>query len=86
MVAEKALINEHNSLLPIGVKEVQGNFAEGDTVSIYNLENTEIARGISNYSAEDTFKIIGRKSSDIEKILNRKCFSTLVHLDNLVVL
>ncbi len=84
--AEKALIQGKKSLLPVGVKEIKSTFAEGDTVSIYNEDGRELARGITNYSSSDAKKIIGKNSSEIEAILEKNSFKTIVHLDNLVIL
>ena len=84
--AEIALTKRHKSLLPVGVKDIINNFAEGDTVSILNESGDELARGISNYSSVDAKKIIGKKSNEIEKVLGKLSFKTIIHVDNLVIL
>jgi glutamate 5-kinase len=45
------LRDEGKSLLPIGVVEVQGDFARGDVISVRAPSGTELARGLANYSA-----------------------------------
>ncbi len=75
-----------NSLLPIGVKALEGVFERGDTLSIMDVENTEIARGLSAYNAQDALKIIGKNSTEIEKILRIDGRKELVHRDDLVML
>ena len=84
--AETALTRRNKSLLPVGVKDIINNFAEGDTVSILNEEGTELARGITNYSSTDARKIIGKNSQEIDTILEKLNFKTIVHVDNLVIL
>ena len=84
--AETALTTRHKSLLPVGIKDIINNFAKGDTVSILNENGDELARGISNYSSVDARKIIGKKSNEIEKVLEKLSFKTIVHVDNLVIL
>lgn len=84
--AEKALTKNHKSLLPVGIKSIEDTFSEGDTVSIYNEDNIELARGLSNYSSADAGRIIGKKSSEIEAILGKLSYKTLIHVDNLVIL
>ncbi len=41
------------SLLPAGVKRIEGAFMRGDTVSIITLKGREIARGLVTYDAAD---------------------------------
>ncbi len=73
------------SLLAAGVVSVTGAFAKGDTVKILDSENQEIAQGIASYSAEETQKIIGTKSSQITEILGYDYGAALIHRDNLVM-
>lgn len=84
--AAKALVERKKSLLPAGVREVQGPFKRGDGVSICLPEGTPIAFGISNYSDEDLAKIRGLRSDRIEDALGYHYGSEVVHRNNLVVL
>ncbi len=83
--AAHAIVEQNRSLLPIGVHEVEGEFEKGDTVSILGPDRTEIARGQSNYSAEDVRRIRGCRSSSIEEVLGHCPYETIVHRDNLVI-
>ncbi|RLA46912.1 MAG: glutamate 5-kinase [Gammaproteobacteria bacterium] len=74
------------SLLPIGVKSVSGTFTRGEMVSFVDQSGHEIARGLANYNADETAKIIGSASSEISKILGYCDDEELVHRDNLVLL
>lgn len=77
---------EHgNSLLPAGVTQVQGAFERGDTVLIVNGSGRLLGRGLSAYSAGDAQKIMGQKSSTIERILGFKGRDTLIHRDDMVL-
>lgn len=84
--AVKALTVDGKSLLPIGVKAVEGYFEAGDLVSCLDLEGKECARGLVNYSAADTRRIMGQPSSQITTLLGGLSDSELIHRDNLVVL
>ncbi|GHV23920.1 glutamate 5-kinase [Planctomycetales bacterium] len=84
--AARALTAGKKSLLPIGVKQVSGDFDEGDSVRVVTENGEEIARGISNYRRADAEKIIGRPSDELAAILGVHCAETLVHRDNLVVM
>ncbi len=81
----KAALDKGKSLLPAGVKKVEGNFSRGDTVSIM-VGHKEFARGLVAYDAEDARKIIGLKSADVEKLVGVDRGSELVHRDDLVML
>lgn len=81
-----AALAKGKSLLPAGVKSVEGGFARGDTVSIVSAAGREIARGLVAYDAADATRILGRKSSDIEKALGFRGRDELVHRDDLVLM
>ncbi len=74
------------SLLPAGVLSIAGTFDRGDTVSVLDAQGSEIARGLSAYSASDAALIIGRKSRDIEMVLGYRGREELIHRDDLVLL
>lgn len=84
--AAKALIAEGKSLLPIGVINVSGDFERGEAIACLDLEGNEIARGLVNYNAAETRKIMRKASSEIEMILGYVDESELVHRNNLVLL
>ncbi|MFP3891211.1 glutamate 5-kinase [uncultured Ralstonia sp.] len=74
------------SLLPIGVTEVQGEFARGEVISCVDLDGREIARGLTNYSSAEARLIARKSSSEIESVLGYVSAAELVHRDNLVLL
>jgi glutamate 5-kinase len=74
-----------NSLLPVGVARIEGEFARGDAVIIRGPDGAEIGRGLSAYDAEDAQKIRGRSSADIDAILGFSGRAEMIHRDNLVV-
>ncbi len=84
--AAKALLSGGKSLLPAGVREVNGPFDRGDTVPIYDEEGRRIAVGITNYGDQDAAAIRGLKSNQIAKALGHEYGAELVHRNNLVVL
>ena len=74
------------SLLPVGVREVLGEFERGEFVAVHDLNGREVARGITRYSARDAARIAGRRSDQIEKVLGYSYAPLLIHADDLVVL
>jgi glutamate 5-kinase len=74
------------SLLPVGVKAVQGDFKRGELVTCVAAAGTEIARGLVNYSAAEARMILGVSSSQIEALLGYQGDKEMIHRDNLVLL
>jgi glutamate 5-kinase len=84
--AVNALARDGKSLLPIGVLEVLGEFQRGEVVACVDPGGREIARGLVNYSSEETRRIMRRPSSEIEPLLGYVDEPELIHRDNLVLL
>ncbi len=84
--AVRALAHEGKSLLPIGVVAVEGEFERGEVVGCFDGNGREVARGLVNYTAQETARILRRPSSDIERILGYVDEPELIHRDNLVLL
>ena len=83
--AVQALSSGGKSLLPIGVVQVAGEFERGAVVACEDPEGREIARGLANYSADETRRIMRKPSSEIESILGYVDEPELIHRDNLVL-
>jgi glutamate 5-kinase len=84
--AGKALVERKKSLLAAGIREVAGTFKRGDGVTLALADGTEIACGITNYSADELAKIAGVRSDRIAEVLGYHYGSEVVHRNNLVVL
>jgi len=84
--ARAALVENNKSLLPVGVTALEGEFDEGDVISILDDKGAEIARGVTNYSSDDTAKILGVHSDKIQEILGFNTSDDIISKDNLVIL
>jgi glutamate 5-kinase len=84
--AVRALVQEGKSLLPIGVVACSGEFERGEVVGCCDAEGREIARGLVNYSAAETQRIMRKPSSEIESLLGYIDEPELIHRNNLVLL
>lgn len=84
--AVKVLEAEGKSLLPIGVIGVEGYFERGDVVACVDTQGKEVARGLVNYSASETARIMRKPSREIEVILGYVDEAELIHRDNLILL
>ncbi|MGC9385733.1 MAG: glutamate 5-kinase [Hydrogenovibrio sp.] len=83
--AVAALQSSGKSLLPVGVKAIQGAFQRGEMVICVNEKNQEVARGLVNYPYYEAEKIIGHPSVEITERLGYSEGEFLIHCDNLVL-
>lgn len=81
--AENALTEQGKSLLPVGCVRVDGHFHRGELVAIINAEGKEIARGLINYSSDETSKILQTSSDGIIEKLGYALEEELIHRDNM---
>ena len=84
--AIRALRQDGKSLLPIGVKNVFGEFQRGAVVACISEQGTDIARGLSNYSSDEAARIKGHASQEIASLLGYGGDTEIIHRDNLVLL
>ena len=80
-----AALKRGGSLLPAGVKRVDGAFTRGDAIAVRGPDGTEIARGLTAYDSDDATKIAGRSSADILSILGFGGRTEMIHRDDLVL-
>jgi glutamate 5-kinase len=83
--AAKAILERGTSLLPGGIKDVQGSFGVGDAVELMDMKDARVAIGLVNYSAIDIRKIAGCQTDRIEACLGQKLYDEVIHRDNLTV-
>lgn len=84
--ARLAILDGGKSLLPSGIKMVDGVFDSGEVIHCVDASGMELARGITNYSSVEIDSIKGKNSSEIEEILGFKVYDEVIHRDNLVLL
>ncbi len=82
--ATTALANG-NSLLPVGLVEVVGNFRRGDAVSLIGANGEELGRGLAAYTSDEAAEIVGCRSEQIEPKLGYRGRTVMVHRDDLVL-
>jgi glutamate 5-kinase len=83
--ARHALEAGKRSLLPAGIRRVEGDFEAGDIIEILSPDGTVFARGLSNYGTAELRQIQGRKTEEIVRILGSCPYHEVVHRDNLVI-
>jgi glutamate 5-kinase len=74
-----------SSLLPAGIRQIDGRFERGDAVIVRDQQGQEIARGLTAYGAGDAERIAGKKSLEIEAILGYPGRDEMIHRDDLTL-
>jgi glutamate 5-kinase len=73
------------SLLPVGVRKVDGDFQRGDAVIIRDINGTELGRGLVAYDAVEARAVIGKLSKDIEAVLGHAGQAEMIHRDDMAL-
>lgn len=80
-----AALRKGNSLLPAGIRGVEGHFQRGDAVDIVDDTGKIIGRGLAAFNAEHTAQIMGKSTDAIAELLNYTGRTEFIHRDNLVL-
>lgn len=83
--AVRALAQGGRSLLPSGVRAVDGAFGVGDCVRCVGPDGAEVARGLASYAAPELARIRGLHTRDLAAVLGYKGSDEVIHRDDLVV-
>ena len=84
--AKEAILKKNKSLLPCGVKKVEGKFLYGDVVLITDINGKAFAKGLSSYNRDDLDNIKGLSTKDAEKVIKEGFYEEAVHRDNLAII
>ncbi len=80
-----ALAEQGKSLLPVGIREIHGDFGMGDMVRIQTPSGDVLGVGLTNYTAKELERIKGRNSKEIETILGHVSYPETIHRDNMLL-
>ena len=83
--AVEAVIDRHSSLLAKGLTACEGNFSEGDVLTLHDPEGHIIGRGVVAFEANILKTLIGKPSSEIQKLVPSRKRYEVVHRDSLVL-
>jgi glutamate 5-kinase len=87
MIDEGAVraLKEGKSLLPAGIRQIDGRFERGDAVVVKDRDGREIARGLAAYNASDAERIAGKRTVEIEAVLGYRGRDEMIHRDDLIL-
>lgn len=79
-------LNAGNSLLPIGIVQLDGEFHRGDAVLMKQQDSdTVIGKGLVAYNSDEMAQLIGRHSQDIQDVLGYERGDVMIHRDDMVL-
>lgn len=84
--AEEALLHGGHSLLPVGIKRLEGSFHAGDVVEVLNMNRERLGRGIVNYDEEQLQAVIGLPSSRVFELIGDVHRLEVIHRDEWITL
>ena len=73
------------SLLPAGIRAVEGDFGRGDPVAIRGPLGQTLGAGLTRYTAEESRRIAGHRSAEIETLLGYPGRAALIHRDDMAL-
>ena len=73
------------SLLPVGVRSVEGRFERGAAVEVRGPKGDAVAKGVVAYGAEDIALIAGQQSEAVVERLGWRGRPAVIHRDDLVL-
>ena len=80
-----AALKAGKSLLPSGVRAVEGRFDKGDSVVIATADGRRTGIGLAAFPADEMTLIQGRQTSEIEGLVGYRGPQVAVHRDDLVL-
>lgn len=83
--AVEAIKLKHRSLLPVGVKAVEGHFARGDVVECIDQHGHRIAVGRVNFSSSSAEKVKGLSSEKVYQVLGESRSLEMIHRDHMAI-
>lgn len=81
----EAALKEGASLLPAGIKDVDGQFNRGDLIAIIDGSGKAIGQGLVSYNSDDALAMKGRRSDEAQQVLGYMARTAIIHRDDLVL-
>jgi glutamate 5-kinase len=80
-----AALRAGRSLLPAGVRRVEGEFQRGDPVEIVDETGAALGAALVGYPADEARAVAGRRTAEIEAILGHAPRAAMAHRDDMVL-
>ena len=83
--AVKAIKENHRSLLPVGVKAVEGHFERGDVVECVDIARNRVAVGRVNFSSRSAEIVKGLSSDKVHQVLGEARSLEMIHRNHMAI-
>jgi glutamate 5-kinase len=80
------IVERKQGVSRMDIISIQGDFTKGDVLHIYNEDGEEIARGLTNFSSEETMLMARHLDMPVEEVIGYKTKSDIVGAENILVL
>lgn len=84
--AAEALATSTGGLSRDYVVKIHGDFTKGDVLHVYSESGDEIARGLTNFSSDETMMLARHTDQDVKALLGYQARPEIVNRDNMVML
>ncbi|CUH40518.1 Glutamate 5-kinase [Jannaschia seosinensis] len=68
------------------VISIQGDFVKGDVLHVYDESGAEVARGLTNFSSDETLLLARHIDMPVEDVIGYKTKSSIIGAENILVL
>lgn len=83
--AVNAIKQNHRSLLPVGVKAVEGHFERGDVVECVDTQGVRVAVGRVNFSSKSANLVKGLSSDKVQQVLGEVRSLEMIHRNHMAI-
>ena len=81
-----SLSDSPEQVLHEDIKSIQGQYVKGDVIHVYDERGEEIARGMTNFSSEETMVLARHPEISPKELLGYQTGGTVISRENLIVL
>lgn len=83
--AVNAIKTQHRSLLPVGVKAIEGHFDRGDVVECVDRQGKRVAVGRVNFSSRSAELVKGLASDKVYQVLGEARSLEMIHRNHMAI-
>ena len=84
--AAEALATSPSGVSHEDIVKIHGAFTKGDVLHIYSESGEEVARGLTNFSSDETMMLARHTDQDVKELLGYHARPEIVNRDNMVIL
>ena len=84
--AAEALATSPSGVSHEDIVKIHGSFTKGDVLHVYSESGEEVARGLTNFSSDETMMLARHTDQDVKALLGYHARPEIVNRDNMVIL